>query len=72
MDVVYVLRHAFSWEWTEKNSILRAGEPGIELDTSKWKSGDGITRWNDLGYMVGVAPDDDGPSLVLLYQNAKV
>lgn len=72
MDITFQLRRAFSWEWEVKNSVLERGEPGLEIDTKKWKAGDGVTHWNDLGYMVGVAPDDDGPSLVLLYENAKV
>lgn len=72
IPTTFVLRHDDSASWTAKNSVLRAGEPGIETDTQKWKSGNGFTPWNDLPYMVGVAPDDDGPSLVLYYENAKV
>lgn len=72
LPTTFVLRHDDSASWTFKNPVLKAGEPGIEEDTKKWKSGNGTSAWNDLPYMVGVAPDDDGPSLVLLYLNAKV
>jgi hypothetical protein len=70
--VRFQLRRDDSASWTLKNPVLLAGEPGLEEDTDKWKSGNGSTPWNNLPYMVGVAPDDDGPSLVLLYENAKV
>lgn len=72
LPIRFQLRKGNSAEWTIKNPVLLSGEPGIEEDTEKWKTGDGTTSWNDLPYMVGVAPDDDGPSLVLYYENAKV
>jgi len=68
----FQLRRDDSATWALKNPVLLPGEPAIEDDTDKWKTGDGSRAWNDLPYMVGVAPDDDGPSLVLLYENAKV
>ena len=37
--------------WTSINPILADGEPGYEIDTGKWKIGDGFTAWNSLGYM---------------------
>lgn len=37
--------------WKEKNILLNAGEPGYELDTHKFKIGDGFTPWNDLPYI---------------------
>lgn len=37
--------------WTAANPILRAGEPGYESDTDKFKIGDGSTVWNSLGYI---------------------
>ena len=37
--------------WTSINPILADGEPGYEIDTGKWKIGDGFTDWNSLGYM---------------------
>lgn len=38
--------------WTELNPILGAGEPGVELDTGKFKMGDGMNPWNDLEYFL--------------------
>lgn len=91
------LRRDSSTAWVATNPILSEGEPGYENDTGKFKIGDGLSTWLDLGYFSpsGVIYDpttqqalalvqahissstphaiyDDGPSLVLLYLNAKV
>lgn len=78
--------------WTVENPVLADGEPGLEIDTGRFKIGDGIKEWADLEYFIpqdpieasnATLPDhvnsplphpiyDDGPSLELLYQNAKV
>ena len=44
------LRRGYSAEWTEKNPVLRPGEPGFESDTQKFKIGNGVTAWIDLPY----------------------
>lgn len=36
--------------WTSVNPILLDGELGIEVDTDKFKIGDGVTAWNSLPY----------------------
>jgi len=88
-------------EWEIKNPTLKSGEPGYEIDTGRYKLGNGSTRWIELPYFLNedgilalineaVIPGgssiievhvndltphpvyDDGPSLELLYQNAKV
>lgn len=80
-------------EWTRENPILEDGEPGYEKDTGRFKVGNGLSRWAQLGYFESVPLSgslsgqalldhinsltphpvyDDGPSLVLLYENAKV
>lgn len=86
-------------QWESLNPILGPGEPGYEIgngDRTRFKVGDGHSRWNDLQYFStdGATPGqegssdlavlahindetphpvyDDGPSLMLLYQNAKV
>lgn len=85
-----------SQDWAEANPVLAKGEPGFEIDTGKFKIGDGVARWLDLTYFYpgknpviddsalgqalqahinSLTPHpvyDDGPSLLLLYQNAKV
>lgn len=37
-------------DWAFKNPILLEGEPGVELETNRFKLGDGQTRWLDLDY----------------------
>lgn len=37
--------------WVEVNPVLMSGEPGFETDTGKFKVGDGVSRWVDLGYV---------------------
>ena len=87
---IFKLRRARQNDWMAVNPILAAGEPGVEIDTGKFKIGDGIREWVDLDYFVPhdpMASDslpehilselphpvyDDGASLELLYENAKV
>jgi hypothetical protein len=52
-NIKFQLRRSTSSNWTSKNPILQAGEPGFEIDTYKLKIGDGITRWNLLPYISG-------------------
>ena len=37
-------------KWNELNPILAEGEPGFELDTDKFKIGNGINTWKELPY----------------------
>lgn len=72
-DIKIQFRRGTAADWAEKNPILAPGEPGYESDTNYTKIGDGVTRWLDLEYVkADVAIEDDGQSLELLYQNAKV
>jgi len=78
------LRRDTANNWESVNPVLAEGEPGFELDTSRIKIGDGESTWNNLGYLrstelidhiydeVPHPVYDDGPSLTLLYENAKV
>lgn len=36
--------------WSSINPILDLGEIGLELDTDRFKFGDGVTPWNNLFY----------------------
>lgn len=36
--------------WSSANPTLAQGEFGVELDSKKFKIGDGVTAWNDLEY----------------------
>jgi len=113
INQVIRFRRGTASRWFELNPVLRAGEPGFESDTGKFKIGNGVSDWEELPYYVPasdtdapapgpspapIEPDlpappegtvealiydhvndsephpiyDDGPSLVLLYENAKV
>lgn len=37
-------------QWANANPILSEGEIGLELDTSKFKIGNGSSAWNSLSY----------------------
>lgn len=45
-------RRGTAAQWTTANSVLAAGELGLETDTGKIKFGDGVTAWTTLGYYV--------------------
>ena len=49
-EVRIQLRRDVAVNWAGANPTLAKGEMGIELDTNKFKFGDGITAWNDLEY----------------------
>lgn len=40
--------------WSSVNPILDAGEFGYESDTTKFKIGDGVKRWNSLDYATAI------------------
>jgi hypothetical protein len=50
----FQLRRGTASSWATANPILRAGEPGIETDTNKFKIGNGIQHWNELRYFIDV------------------
>jgi len=54
-------RRGIASDWTEKNEVLKLGEPGFEIDTYKLKIGDGELAWNDLPYVSGGMGGDNGP-----------
>ena len=43
-------RRGTALEWTTDNPTLAAGEMGLEIDTSLFKIGDGVTEWILLPY----------------------
>jgi hypothetical protein len=51
----FKLRRGTAAQWTEDNPVLMAGEPGVELDTDRFKIGDGISHWTGLTYF----PNED-------------
>jgi hypothetical protein len=48
-------RRGSASQWRTANPVLSAGEPGFELDTGKYKIGDGSTPWSDLDHFVGTS-----------------
>jgi hypothetical protein len=50
---VIKLRRGTAAQWTTADSVLAAGEMGVELDTGRSKFGDGTTAWTSLNYSVG-------------------
>ena len=49
IDHLY-LRNDAAATWVEKNTVLGKGEIGVEIDTGKFKLGDGVTSWVGLHY----------------------
>lgn len=47
------LRRGTAAEWIAVNPILAQGEPALETDTGKHKTGNGSTAWIDLAYDAG-------------------
>ncbi len=53
MAVKIQIRRDSAADWTSNNPVLAEGEIGLELDTKKWKIGDGATAWTTLLYYNG-------------------
>lgn len=52
MATTFKLRRGSAAEWTTDNPVLRAGEPGFEIDTGKLKIGTGFHAWSALPYLL--------------------
>jgi hypothetical protein len=50
MAVKIQLRRDDAANWVSANTVLDAGEVGVEIDTNKFKIGDGVSSWNVLDY----------------------
>lgn len=50
MAVSFRPRRGTFHEWEERNPRLGIGEMGFEVDSHRYKLGDGFRRWNDLPY----------------------
>lgn len=70
IDIRFKVRRRASATWTASNEVLLDGEWGKETDTDKFKTGDGVTAWNDLPY---VSTGGDGaPSVQIIASAATV
>lgn len=47
---IHVQRNDTAAHWTEANPVLLKGEMGVEIDTRKFKFGDGVSHWAELEY----------------------
>jgi hypothetical protein len=59
------LRRGDSSEWSNANPTLAQGEIGIELNTRRFKIGDGATPWNLLGYVTPEIAVDNSPNTLV-------
>ena len=50
MPIHIQLRRGTSNAWSNADPVLKEGEIGLELDTDKFKVGNGMTGWNGLPY----------------------
>lgn len=56
------LRRDTAANWASNNPILAQGEMGYEIDTGKFKFGNGATAWASLAYATGTAAAKDIPA----------
>ena len=59
------LRRGNAQEWANVNPTLAQGELGIELDTGRFKIGDGVSAWNTLKYERPVESVTNTPSTLV-------
>lgn len=58
MAIQIQIRRGSASQWASVNPLLAEGELGVELDSGRFKIGNGTDRWNDINYAVG----DNGKS----------
>lgn len=58
-------RRGTASQWTTANTVLAAGEIGVELDTGQFKIGDGTTAWAGLDYAGGGGEGSSGSLIVV-------
>lgn len=54
MTVRIQLRRGTSAQWTVADTVLAAGEVGVEVDTGRFKIGNGTSTWTTLMYPSGI------------------
>ena len=66
------LRRDTAARWAEINPVLLEGEVGYETDTKLRKIGDGVKRWNELGYLKaeGIVQETGAGENVVMSQKA--
>lgn len=51
INITYQLKRGSKEALNRVNPLLAEGEPCVELDTGKFKIGNGVDYWNDLNYV---------------------
>ena len=67
---VVTSRSGTTSDWATEDPILNQSEFGIDLDSGKFKMGDGVTKWSELSYFISEAslgdlegvPGPEGPT----------
>jgi hypothetical protein len=59
-------------QWESANPVLAAGEIGFEIDTNKFKIGDGINQWDDLSYFLDTSDLDLSGALADYVQESRI
>jgi hypothetical protein len=54
MAIKVQFRRGTAAQWTSANPLLAEGEMGVELDTGRFKVGNGVGLWNALPYASGI------------------
>ena len=54
MAIKVQLRRGTASQWSTTNPLLAEGELGLELDTGRFKVGNGVGLWNALVYASGI------------------
>lgn len=70
MAVRIQIRRGTAAEWAAANPVLMEGELGVELDTGKWKTGDGVRAWSDLDYVYDAGAVDALQSDLVAHKGA--
>lgn len=54
LDANIICKNGSAARWAQENPILLKGQMGVEIDTGKFKFGDGATHYNTLAYASGL------------------
>jgi len=57
VDSIVTVKGRRRSEWLSLNPILRVDEPGLELESNRYKIGDGVTPWVSLPFVEFSAPN---------------
>lgn len=67
MPVIIQLRRDTAGNWLSNNPTLASGELGVEIDTGKFKLGNGTSSWSTLIYGGIIGPNASDIDPFFLY-----